>query len=112
MLSAKAGADILTISAKLGWQVHTARAAITGLRKDPGPVSGCLCGLVPVQPQADHWADPAPYLVTGQALAGLVCLRGRAGDQPVLLGPVRGQGEAQALCGSDRQGSGNPAQKV
>ena len=33
MLSAKAGADIATIIAKLGWQAHTTRAAITGLRK-------------------------------------------------------------------------------
>lgn len=33
MLSAQAGADIVTISARLGWQVHTARATITGLRK-------------------------------------------------------------------------------
>lgn len=33
MLSAKAGADIATISGKLGWQTHTTRAAITGLRK-------------------------------------------------------------------------------
>jgi predicted ArsR family transcriptional regulator len=33
MLSAKAGADVTTISGKLGWQAHTTRAAITGLRK-------------------------------------------------------------------------------
>jgi hypothetical protein len=33
MLSAKAGADIATISGKLAWQTHTTRAAITGLRK-------------------------------------------------------------------------------
>ncbi len=33
MLSARAGADIATISGKLGWQTHTTRAAITGLRK-------------------------------------------------------------------------------
>jgi hypothetical protein len=32
-LSAKAGADIATISGKLGWQAHSTRAAITGLRK-------------------------------------------------------------------------------
>ena len=33
LLSAKAGADAATISGKLGWQPHTTRAAITGLRK-------------------------------------------------------------------------------
>lgn len=33
MLSSRAGADIATISGKLGWQTHTTRAAITGLRK-------------------------------------------------------------------------------
>ena len=33
MLKAKAGADIAQLSKKLGWQPHTTRAAITGLRK-------------------------------------------------------------------------------
>jgi hypothetical protein len=33
MLSARAGADIATISGKLAWKTHTTRAAITGLRK-------------------------------------------------------------------------------
>lgn len=33
LLSAKAGADVNAISAKLGWQQHTTRAALTGLRK-------------------------------------------------------------------------------
>jgi len=33
MLSRKAGADVPTISAKFGWQPHSARAALTGLRK-------------------------------------------------------------------------------
>ncbi len=33
LLSAKAGADIAAISGKLGWQPHTTRAAITGLKK-------------------------------------------------------------------------------
>lgn len=33
MLDSSAGADIATISAKLGWQTHTTRAALTGLRK-------------------------------------------------------------------------------
>lgn len=33
MLNRKAGADVATISAKFGWQSHTTRAALTGLRK-------------------------------------------------------------------------------
>ena len=33
LLSAKAGADAASLSARLGWQAHTTRAAITGLRK-------------------------------------------------------------------------------
>lgn len=33
LLSAKSGADINTLSDKLGWQQHTTRAALSGLRK-------------------------------------------------------------------------------
>jgi len=33
MLSTQSGADLAVISGKLGWQIHTTRAAITGLRK-------------------------------------------------------------------------------
>jgi len=33
MLDRKGGADIATISEKLGWLPHTTRAALTGLRK-------------------------------------------------------------------------------
>jgi hypothetical protein len=33
LLSAKAGADVAAISGRLGWQTHTTRAAITGLKK-------------------------------------------------------------------------------
>ncbi len=33
MLTRKAGADVAMISNKLGWQTHTTRAALTGLRK-------------------------------------------------------------------------------
>ena len=33
MLTRKAGADVAMISDKLGWQTHTTRAALTGLRK-------------------------------------------------------------------------------
>ena len=33
LLGAKAGVDIKSLSEKLGWQQHTTRAAMTGLRK-------------------------------------------------------------------------------
>ncbi|WP_295317599.1 DUF3489 domain-containing protein [Roseobacter sp.] len=33
MLTRKAGADVATISEKLGWLPHSTRAALTGLRK-------------------------------------------------------------------------------
>ena len=33
MLRRKAGADVPTISGKMGWQAHSTRAALTGLRK-------------------------------------------------------------------------------
>lgn len=33
MLRAKTGADVATLSEKLGWQPRTTRAALTGLRK-------------------------------------------------------------------------------
>ena len=33
LLTRKAGADVATISEKLGWLPHTTRAALTGLRK-------------------------------------------------------------------------------
>ncbi len=33
LLTRKTGADVATISEKLGWLPHTTRAALTGLRK-------------------------------------------------------------------------------
>ncbi len=33
MLRRKAGADVPAISAKMGWQAHSTRAALSGLRK-------------------------------------------------------------------------------
>ena len=33
LLRRKTGADVPTISAKMGWQAHSTRAALTGLRK-------------------------------------------------------------------------------
>lgn len=38
LLSGKTGADVVAVSQKLGWQVHTTRAAITGLRKAGNPI--------------------------------------------------------------------------
>ncbi len=40
LLGAKSGADIKTISEKLGWQQHTTRAALSGLRKAGYEVAG------------------------------------------------------------------------
>lgn len=40
LLSAKPGADIKSISEKLGWQQHTTRAAMSGLRKAGFEVAG------------------------------------------------------------------------
>ena len=40
MLSTKTGAEIAVISSRLGWQSHTTRAAITGLRKAAYSVVG------------------------------------------------------------------------
>ena len=33
MLSSKGGTDVVAVGKKLGWQNHTTRAALTGLRK-------------------------------------------------------------------------------
>lgn len=33
MLATKRGVDVATVSAKFGWQPHTTRAALSGLRK-------------------------------------------------------------------------------
>ena len=40
LLGAKTGADIKTLSEKLGWQQHTTRAAMSGLRKAGYEVAG------------------------------------------------------------------------
>jgi predicted transcriptional regulator len=40
LLGARAGADIKSLSEKLGWQQHTTRAAISGLRKAGYEVAG------------------------------------------------------------------------
>ena len=40
LLGAKAGVDIATLSKKLGWQHHTTRAAMSGLRKDGFTIIG------------------------------------------------------------------------
>lgn len=38
LLSGKTGADVVAVSQKLGWQVHTTRAAISGLRNLGHPI--------------------------------------------------------------------------
>lgn len=40
LLGAKAGVDIKSLSEKLGWQHHTTRAAMSGLRKAGYEVAG------------------------------------------------------------------------
>ena len=35
------GSGVATLSRELGWQQHTTRAALTGLRKAGSPSSGC-----------------------------------------------------------------------
>lgn len=40
LLGSKTGADIKTLSEKLGWQLHTTRAAMSGLRKAGYVVEG------------------------------------------------------------------------
>ena len=40
LLRTRAGADVAAISAKLGWQQHTTRAALTGLRKAGFEIAG------------------------------------------------------------------------
>lgn len=40
LLGAKSGADIKSMSEKLGWQQHTTRAALSGLRKAGYEVAG------------------------------------------------------------------------
>ena len=40
LLGSKTGADIKTLSDKLGWQQHTTRAAMSGLRKAGYVVAG------------------------------------------------------------------------
>ena len=57
MLTRKAGVDVATISEKLGWQSHTTRAALTGLRKAGFEISAekpgqgkSLCYRITAQP--------------------------------------------------------------
>ena len=40
LLSSRVGADVVTLSEKLGWQHHTTRAAMSGLRKAGYEVTG------------------------------------------------------------------------
>ena len=56
MLNRKAGADVATISEKLGWQSHTTRAALTGLRKAGFEISAEKLGQ----------GKPLSYRITAQ----------------------------------------------
>lgn len=56
MLTRKAGADVATISEKLGWQAHTTRAALTGLRKSGFEISAEKAGQ----------GKPLSYRITSQ----------------------------------------------
>ncbi|MDU8913423.1 DUF3489 domain-containing protein [Aestuariicoccus sp. MJ-SS9] len=56
LLTRKAGADVATISDKLGWQSHTTRAALTGLRKAGFEISAENPGE----------GKPLSYRITGQ----------------------------------------------
>ncbi len=56
MLARKAGADVATISDKLGWQLYTARAALTGLRKAGFEISA----------EKQGQGEPLSYCITAQ----------------------------------------------
>ena len=56
LLTRKAGADVATISDKLGWQAHTTRAALTGLRKSGFEISAEKSGE----------GKPLSYRITAQ----------------------------------------------
>ena len=56
LLTRKAGADVPTISEKLGWQSHSTRAALTGLRKSGFKISAQKTGE----------GKPLSYRITAQ----------------------------------------------
>lgn len=59
LLSTKDGADIAAISAKFGWQPHTTRAAIAGLKKGGYDVTS-------EKPDPDK---PTRYRIAGKPMA-------------------------------------------
>jgi len=61
MLRRKFGADIATISAKLGWQPHTTRAALSGLRK---------AGVTVIREEASG-SQPARYRIMAASPAAV-----------------------------------------
>ncbi|MFK7879197.1 DUF3489 domain-containing protein [Roseobacter sp.] len=69
LLGTKSGSDIRSLSAKLGWQQHTTRAALSGLRKagyevaSEKPVSGGVSKYRILSTPASQQSAPA----TGQA---------------------------------------------
>ena len=56
LLTRKSGADVATISDKLGWLPHTTRAALTGLRKSGFEISAEKAGE----------GKPLSYRITAQ----------------------------------------------
>lgn len=55
LLSARAGCDIISLSEKMGWQSHSTRAALSGLRK-----AGYVIGV-----EKAAKGKPACYRITG-----------------------------------------------
>ena len=66
MLQAPGGADIARISRKLGWQPHTTRAALTGLRKAGFTIERSTSGVngnsiyrIAAEPTVERQQEPA-----------------------------------------------------
>lgn len=68
MLSAKAGADLATVSRTLSWQTHTTRAALSGLRKAGYEVVGEQSGEgKPTRYRVVAWPADAGDTSAGEA---------------------------------------------
>ncbi|OYX44549.1 MAG: hypothetical protein B7Z02_04960 [Rhodobacterales bacterium 32-67-9] len=69
MLGTASGADVATISSKLGWQAHTVQAALTGLRKAGHAVTAEKPGQGKPSRYRIH-AAPAPVEPAATATTG------------------------------------------
>ena len=72
LLSRRTGASVVAISEALGWQVHTTRAALTGLRKagfylakDPAARGGPARYRITERPDAPAQAQPVEVADAG-----------------------------------------------